>query len=149
MTSHREWFKDLIELNEPCMILIGDATLIEGIGIGNIELEAFDGKVWNQVVLENVLYTPKIYFNLFSVSRILDKGYVQSADTEKSIFKDKNGDTGAVALRVGNLFKMQFRQIHSQKCLVNLSIKKWHEKLAHQNVAQVRSVIKTVRTRSR
>ena len=35
---------------------------------------------------------------------------------------------------------MKFRQ-ESEKCLVNISLRKWHEKLANQNVAQVREVL--------
>ena len=35
---------------------------------------------------------------------------------------------------------MKFRQ-EPEKCLVNISVRKWHAKLAHQNVAQVREVL--------
>ena len=35
---------------------------------------------------------------------------------------------------------MKFRK-ESEKCLVNISVRKWHEKLAHENVAQVREVL--------
>lgn len=124
------------------MVVIGDATELEGIGVGNIELEAFDGRKWNKIVLRDVLHTPKMPFNLFSVSKILDKDYKQSADSGMSFFKDCNGDVGAIAVREGNLYKMHFRQESSETCLVSVSLKKWHEKLAHQNVGYVRDVLK-------
>lgn len=140
MSSHKEWFKNYTTLEQPSMIVIGDATELEGIGIGDIELEAFDGQTWQKIVLQNVLHTPKMPFNLFSVSSVLDKGYRQSANADKSIFKDENGNVGAIAVREGKLYKMKFRQ-ESEKCLMNISLRKWHEKLAHQNVTHVRNVL--------
>lgn len=35
---------------------------------------------------------------------------------------------------------MKFRQ-ESEMCLVNISLRNWHEKLAHKNVAHVRDVL--------
>lgn len=59
MSSHREWFTNYVELEKPVMVVIGDATELEGIGIGDIELEAFDGENWIEVILKQVLHTPK------------------------------------------------------------------------------------------
>ncbi|CAB3245753.1 unnamed protein product [Arctia plantaginis] len=44
MTSHREWFVQLDELDESNLIVIGDATRLDGVAVGNIEMEAFDGQ---------------------------------------------------------------------------------------------------------
>lgn len=142
MTSRRDWLINFIKLEEPTMVIIGDATKLEGIGLGDIELEAFDGDKWYQIILKNVLYVPKMTFNLFSVTQMLDKGYVQTADAGKSTFKtlDKK-ETVAIAKRDGNLYKMMFRQEESSKCLLTASIKTWHERLAHQNVKYVRDIL--------
>lgn len=142
MTSRRDWLINFVELEEPTMVMIGDATVLKGIGIGDVELESFNGKEWYKVVLQNVLYVPKMTFNLFSVSRILDKGYVQSANSSQSIFKTPNEqEVVAIAKREGNLFKMMFRREKSEKCLLTTSIKTWHERLAHQNVKYVRDIL--------
>lgn len=142
MSFHREWFTNYVELEEPVMVVIGDATELEGIGIGDIELEAFDGENWIEVILKQVLHTPKMPFNLLSVSKILDKGYEQTADAETSVFKDANGQIGAMAVREGNLFKMKFRRQKSESCLISSSLRKWHEKFAHQNIGYVREILK-------
>lgn len=83
MTSHRKWLTNLAEFEEPTMVMIGDATKLKGIGTGDVKLEAFDGKVWYQIILKNVLYVPKLTFNLFSVTQMLDKGYVQTANANQ------------------------------------------------------------------
>ncbi|CAB3235580.1 unnamed protein product [Arctia plantaginis] len=86
MTSHREWFVQLDELDESIPIVIGDATRLDGVAVGNIEMEAFDGQKWYPVVLEDVIYVPNLYFNIFSVSQMLDKGYVQKENVKESTF---------------------------------------------------------------
>lgn len=77
-TLHKEWLKIFVQLEEHMKVLIGDPTILEGIGIHEVELMAFNGEKWYEVVLKNV-YVPKMSFNLFSVSQLLDKGYIQEA----------------------------------------------------------------------
>jgi len=55
MTSHKDWLINFGELEEPMTVIIGDVTELEGTGIGDVKLEAFDGKGWYQIVLKNVL----------------------------------------------------------------------------------------------
>lgn len=142
MTSHTNWMKNYTKLSTPVMVMIGDATKLKGIGIGDIELQAFDGQTWYDVVLESVLHIPQMPFNLFSVSKMLDKGYIQTADSEGSIFKTADGSKNIVmAKRDGNLYKMCFRKIKSESCFAAMSIKTWHERLAHQNIKYVRDIL--------
>ena len=151
MCHRKEWFSNYEELAEPVMVLIGNGSELEGIGVGDIELEAYDNKNWRKVVLQNVLFTPHMPFNLFSALTVLKRGYKQEADAEKSFFKDREGNIVVVAVNENNLFKLQFRLENSvlqsrlddaEKCLVSVSIKKWHEKLAHQNIKYVREILK-------
>lgn len=142
MTSHREWFVQLVELDEPIPIVIGDATRLDGVAVGNIEMEAFDGQKWYPVVLEDVIYVPNLNFNLFSVSQMLDKGHVQKANGKESIFYSLDGrKIVAMAKRKGNLYKMILRREEETSLMVQ-SIKVWHERLAHQNVKYVRDILK-------
>lgn len=142
MTSRREWFSQLVELDQPICISIGDATKLYGVGVGNIELEAFDGQDWVPVRLEDVVYVPKLDFNLFSVGQTLDKGYLQQANSEKSEFRTHEGQIAAVAKREGNLFRMMFRMERTDTCLAAISIRVWHERLAHQNIKYVKGILK-------
>lgn len=143
MTFQEKWLTNFTEFHEPTKVLIGDATELEGIGVGDIEVEAFDGQNWNEVVLKNVLLVPQLTFNLFSVSEMLDKGYIQSSNAKESIFKTPDGEeTVAIAERDEKLYKMLFRRKQIDRCLITSSIRMWHEKLAHQNVKYVRDILK-------
>lgn len=81
-------------------------------------------------------------FNLFSVIQLLDKD-LQTATADQSIFMTfNNKEIVAIAKRKGNLYKMIFRQEKSASCMLTVSVKTWHERLAHQNVKYVRDFLK-------
>lgn len=142
MTPRINWLKNYVIFEKPTMIIIGDSAQLEGIGMGDVEMEAFNGEEWYKIVLQNVLYVPKMTFNLFSVTQLLDKSYLQTATADQSIFTTLDKEIVAIAKRKGNLYKMMFRQEESDKCLLTASIKTWHERLAHQNVKYVRDILK-------
>lgn len=142
MSSHVEWMCNYKKLDQPTMVVLGDGSTKPGIGVGDIELEAFDSKSWQRIVLRNVLHVPTFPFNLFSVITALDKGYIQSGDAEKSIFRDKvTHEIVATADRRDNLFRMNFRAIKSENCLITVTLKQWHEKMAHQNIKHVKDIL--------
>lgn len=88
LSPRKDWKENYTPLQVPEQIMIGDATMIEGVGVGDVRVQAYDGQVWSPIVLKNVLYTPKIPFNLFSVTTVLDKGYYQQATADFSYFKN-------------------------------------------------------------
>jgi len=142
MTSHKDWLSNYVKLEEPATVVIGDATKLEGIGTGDAKLEAYNGKEWYKIILKDVLHVSKMIFNLFSVTQLVDKGYIQTANAKHFVFKTLNKkETVAVANRDGNLYRMMFRREKSDMCLLTTSIKTWHEKLAHQNVKYVRDIL--------
>lgn len=142
MTSHRSWFKEYCKLEKSVSVLLGDSTTIDGVAVGTVELEAFDGKEWNPIVLKDVLHVPELKFNLFSVSRMLDRGFKMRSDKEKSEFVTAHdGSIVGLAKREGNLYKMMIRKGEQQLSLAAVSIRTWHERLAHQNVNYVREAL--------
>lgn len=54
MTSQRKWLINFDKFEKSTTVIIGDATELKGIGTGEVELEASDGRTWNQIVLKNV-----------------------------------------------------------------------------------------------
>ncbi|KAI5725534.1 hypothetical protein M8J77_016709 [Diaphorina citri] len=77
-------------LNQTTECQTRDGTTLEGVGVGD-DLEAFNGNYWEKISLKDVLHVPDMPFNLFSVTQILDKGYVLSADANMSVFKSSDG----------------------------------------------------------
>ena len=87
-------------------------------------MSAYDGKVWNPIVLRDVLFVPNLNFNLFSLTTVLDRGLTQQADATRSIILE-NGKAVLVAEREGGLFKMKMRRKPAHG-LAAVSIKTWH-----------------------
>lgn len=142
MTFHKEWFTTLVQLEQPTTISMGNSHLIEGVGVGDINLEAFDGRKWNPIVLKDALYVPDLNYNLFSVGQTLKKGYIQEADQTTSRFIiPETGETFLIADMKDNLFEMKIRREGQNTCLAAVSLKTWHERLAHQNVRYVKEVL--------
>ena len=81
ISSRKEWFKNYVALDCPSKVINGNAIELKGIGVNDVELEAFNGKTWRIIVLKDVLYTPKMPFNLCSVSSVLAPTMYGTIDT--------------------------------------------------------------------
>lgn len=157
MSCMKSLFSDYRELDVVKNIRLGNGSTVSAMGIGSIKLYAFNGKCWIDSVIENVLYVPDLKFNLFSVGTVVDKGYVQKVNENTCVFL-KNNEVRCIGYRHGKLYKMKFR---CKKCIDsnsvlnvakeekqisisndNCSLRIWHEKLAHQNLNQVKQILK-------
>lgn len=89
MASRREWFVTYETFASPMPVRIGNRSCIEALGKGNINALMFDGDKWNKNHLVDVLYVPKLKYNLFSLSAVLDKGLQKhSTDEVWALVKD-------------------------------------------------------------
>lgn len=61
-------------MNSPTPVCIGDRGYIKVNGKVSINITTFDGENWNENHFVDVLYVPKLKYNLFPVSAMLDKG---------------------------------------------------------------------------
>lgn len=145
MSNKREWFKNFREV-DPIPVRVGNGEIIYANGIGDIEIRAYDGISWVKRRLEKVLFVPKIKLNLFSQGTAVDKGLEQISDMIECKFL-KNGRTVAVGLRRNKMYEMLFK-VATVECKVNVassvSLKLWHEKLAHQNIKHVQEFLKSI-----
>lgn len=143
MSSRKELFVNYKNLKNPTNVTMSNGMELKVIGKGDIELEAFDGQCWSVIILKDVLSIPDMPFNLFSVGSVLDKGYIQSANSEVSIFKDSSGIIVATAVRESKVWRIEFRvPSANDMCFMKMSLKRWHERLAHQNVRYIRNTLK-------
>jgi hypothetical protein len=138
-------FSDYTSLQSPKSIIVGDGKIIQALGRGKITLEAHNGQEWLETTLNEVLYVPELKMNLFSASCATDKGYNVTINQQNCIFKkcDKE-EVSALAYRKNNLFFMKFRPGSVNSACVgssNESLSDWHQKMCHQNIEQVKSVL--------
>lgn len=144
MSYKRECFTNFRKLYQPRSIKIGDGTYVEALGIGEINVLAFDGKDWNSKHLVDVLYVPEIKYNLFSEGATVDESYKIVTD-QRGCRITKQGRTLAVGVRRNKLFEMQFKVVQQKPSQANIAIpdnlETWQRKLVHQNYRQVKQIL--------
>lgn len=74
MTHRKDWFVNYRELVKPVWVRVGDGAYLEGMGRGDINISAFDGKQWHENHLADVLHVPELKYSLFSSGTAMDKG---------------------------------------------------------------------------
>ena len=143
MTFDRTVFASYSKLQNKRLVIIGDGTKLDAVGVGQVILKAFNGKHYIETTLNNVLYVPDLKMNLFSVASAVNKGYSMKADSIKCEFI-KDNKIGAIAMRDGKFYIMDFKCESSNNVSANVgcSLKDWHEKLAHQNFECVKDILK-------
>ena len=107
MCCRRDWLITYEAFDHEGLVCIGDGGHIEALGKGCINVDMFNRETWNENYLVDVLYVPKLKYNLFSAGATLDKGLkMQSTSTTCEL--SKNGRIIATGIRQGKLFAMQF-----------------------------------------
>lgn len=98
---HNESLFESLDRKVSRKVKIGDRTLMEVMGVGQIKLQAWNGEKWIQTTVNEVLYVPGLKINLFLVEKLLDKDMTMVSDREKCEIVDKNGFVRAIATRQG------------------------------------------------
>lgn len=146
MCHRREFFEDFKE--ESVGVTIGNGTKIMAKGKGDINILAFNGNEWISKRMVNVLYVPEIHLNLFSSGKAMDRGYKLQSDNKRcELLKD--GDVVAVGVRREKLFQMLFKMVEPSQhnevsagmAIGGISLRTWHERLGHQNIAHVKKFL--------
>lgn len=124
-------------------VIVGNGSAISAHGCGQVAVQVYDGYKWINTTIDNVLYVPELKTNLFSVNRATERGYVMIiAGNMCKFIKEKK--VCAVAIRTGDMYWMDVRyncetaNVTQIKC----SLKEWHERLAHQSMQYVKTVLK-------
>lgn len=145
MSRRRDWFKNYIALDEHehehRPVRIGSGDLIYAVGIGDIDVLVYDGKVWNELV--GVSFVSDLVTNLSSQGKCHDKGCDSYANSDEIKFT-RNGEVVAIGVRNTGLYQMMIKvpQTEQVEMCANVatmqSIRSWHDKMAHQNIAHVK-----------
>ena len=166
MSGNRELFTYVEDFENPVPVRIGDGRIVDGLGKGNVKILAFNGNVWVEKNIVDVLYVPDIPFNLFSMGSAFAKGLFLTSSNLKCTFY-KNKEIVAIAERNNNkeIFRMKFK---IKENIINLlhnvninekevnkpkndelkenkdndsTLKLWHERLVHQNCEHVKQLL--------
>ena len=119
---------------------MGGGVLLDATGRGQVTVETFDGNGYYVVPINDVLYVTDLCLNLFSEGTAVDEGYKFQGLTDRSVFL-KDDEVCALANRQGTKFLINLNPVQQETCAA-LSLQEWHERMAHQNMEQVKAVLK-------
>ena len=110
MCNDRRLFVELCNLEKPLEVTLGDGHELDAIGRGIVVLETNlpSGRT-KKCKLHDVLYVPKLSYNLLSVSRISDAGKTTRFGEASCQILDDNRKLIGVATRVGDLYYLNCR----------------------------------------
>src|SRR6267154_6472128 len=151
-TSHivnlRTAFKEYTPLNKKRITGIGN-TGIEALGRGTIEIITHVKNKNITVTLNDVLYEPKAVNNLFSISRLDEKGGRAKIDNGQITLFDKNHHVIAEGKRVNRLYLLDV--CTKNKVSENSSTAKensvddweiWHKRFGHIGITGLQRLLK-------
>ncbi|UYV65267.1 hypothetical protein LAZ67_3003757 [Cordylochernes scorpioides] len=141
MTFRREWFKTYTPFTSDHPIYLGDNSTLLAEGMGDIEIQAYVDGGWYPTYIRNVLYSPQLKKNLYSLSTSTRRGFNVIIKHDKlQIFMDN--DLKAVGVRHDDLYRMLFKVTSSSQGYITSEnkLQLWHERLAHLPVATLREM---------
>ncbi|UYV84167.1 hypothetical protein LAZ67_X001404 [Cordylochernes scorpioides] len=141
MTFRREWFKTYTPFTSDHPIYLGDNSTLLAEGMGDIEIQAYVDGGWYNTYIRNVLYSPQLKKNLYSLSTSTRRGFNVIIKHDKlQIFMDN--DLKAVGVRHDGLCRMLFKVTSSSQGYITSEnkLQLWHERLAHLPVATLREM---------
>jgi len=142
MTFEQEWFTTYKRIS-PRKVFMGDDTILEAIGKGNIKTTMQVGGELTHTTITQVLHVPKMKNNLISVSKLISKGLKVEFDKDGCKVNNARGVVVAQARRDKNLYLFNVNVRKDMAHIAN-SLEEgamlWHERFGHLNMASFKEL---------
>jgi hypothetical protein len=113
-------------------VTLGDGHVLEAAGEGIVQVKTKlpDGTV-RRCNLRNVLFVPKLAYNLLSVSKAAEAGKTTKFDKSGCQIVSDDMKVTAVAKRVGNLYYLECKENQSLSAVAQSNERLWHRRYGH------------------
>ena len=133
MCNDREQFADFRPLPETQEVTLGDGYTLNGSGIRTVKIETLlpDGNS-QHCMLKNVLYVPKLSYNLLSVSKAAEAGNTARFSRTGCDIVNQKGKVIAFATRAGSLYYLEYcRKERANTSSTANRERLWHRRYGH------------------
>lgn len=148
MCNDRELFAELRDLERPLEVTLGDGHELEATGSGTVEMEMKlpTGRT-KRCKLRDVLYVPKLSYNLLSVSKATDAGKTVKFSEAGCQIVDVKQELVAVATKEGSLYCLDCRMNPQQANAAEVRSEEtredvWHRRYGHLGVRNLQKLAK-------
>lgn len=137
MTYDRSSLVDYREISPVKAIRLGNYDYLHGVGEGSVVVRSKSGDGSGRLLkLHNVLYVPKMRRKLLSLGACTKKGAEGVIHSNKIVLRDVKGETLCVAVREGDLYRVDIEEETSEAMVVGEDkneLDLWHQRLGHNH----------------
>ena len=144
--NSKELFEDFHPLQVPQQVTVGDGRKLEAVGTGVVplKLKLLEGE-FKIGRLSDILYVPKLAYNLLSVPRIMELGKEVIFDELQGHILDDQGELVALASKTRSLYYLNCEplakpQINAVSDAANEKL--WHRRLGHLSERSLHKLVK-------
>jgi len=146
MCNKQSSFTEFVKLENPLPVQIGDGRKLYAFAVGKVSLKmCLPNDKFKNCSIENVLFVPKLCYNLLSIAEITAKGRTSKflGNTCELYDKDK---LIAVAKKVNKLYYLECvtTGLNAYTCthdVKDTDINLWHRRLGHLGVDNLRRLV--------
>lgn len=132
MCKDKSSFADLVEFDHAMNVTVGDGSKMEAKGRGTIIAELFNGTIWTQRKILNVLWVPSLCEEgLISLGVLTERGFKVELEGKKLSILDKNQIILVGVRGHNNLYSLKIKVSNEVVHIAEESLKLWHKRLAH------------------
>ena len=141
MCHDNKMFTTLYQLEKPIDVMLGDGRMLTAIGRGEVVLDMVlrNGEL-KSCMLHDVLYVPKLTYNLISVTRASQTGKIVKFTKSACYVLDKRHKIVAKATKVGSLYQLDHKPSYEHANVAEKSDTKediWHKRYGHLGVGSL------------
>ncbi|XP_071578884.1 uncharacterized protein [Temnothorax nylanderi] len=132
MTRDKNSFVDLVLFDHVIIVTVRDGSKMVAKGRGTVVAELFNGTIWTQRKILNVLWVPNLCEEgLISLGVLTERGFKVGLEGRKLKVFDKDKIILVGVRGTNNLYSLKIR-VNAEVAYVAVeSLKLWHERLAH------------------
>ena len=139
-------FTTLCQIEEPIEVMLGDNHALTATGRGEVVLDmVLPNGESKSCTLHNVLYVPKLAYNLISVTKASQTGKVVKFTKSACYVLDKRHKIIAKATKVGDLYLIDHKVNHKRVNVARQSDTKediWHKRYGHLGLSNLQMLVR-------
>ena len=137
-------FTTLYQLEDPIDVVLGDGRALTAVGRGDVVLDMILPNVESKAcTLHDVLYVPKLSYNLLSVAKASQKGKIVKFTMSACYILNKEHKMVAKATKVGSLYQLDHEPNHERASFADKSYTKediWHRRFGHLGISSLQKL---------
>ena len=149
MTKEKHVMVNFQEFDKPENVALGDGRVVKALGSGSVRMNMlFEATESKKAVLYDVLYVPKLTWNLFSVRAAVAKGNAVEFGPRKCCIWDENGKLRGMGSLADKLYQLDCQVVPTAdtgyaSVASSQGSDLWHQRLGHVHEPRLKKCVES------